>query len=129
MRMLPESYSCASAGGGRINRCEIAGAPDRRGGNDDGSHARNDHCRRERPFISARAKEKAILFIYPGYRFKAVDALVTNFHLPDSTPLFWPMPFILMRRSKRNRRFGLARTPTNKPSRKAIASILTGMRC
>ncbi len=27
------------------------------------------------------------LFIYPGYRFKAVDALITNFHLPDSTPL------------------------------------------
>jgi S-adenosylmethionine:tRNA ribosyltransferase-isomerase len=27
------------------------------------------------------------LFIYPGYRFKAVDALVTNFHLPHSTPL------------------------------------------
>lgn len=25
------------------------------------------------------------LFIYPGYRFKAVDALITNFHLPEST--------------------------------------------
>jgi S-adenosylmethionine:tRNA ribosyltransferase-isomerase len=25
------------------------------------------------------------LFIYPGYRFKAVDAMVTNFHLPKST--------------------------------------------
>jgi S-adenosylmethionine:tRNA ribosyltransferase-isomerase len=25
------------------------------------------------------------LFIYPGYRFKAVDALITNFHLPQST--------------------------------------------
>ena len=27
------------------------------------------------------------LYIYPGYRFKAVDALVTNFHLPRSTLL------------------------------------------
>jgi len=25
------------------------------------------------------------LFIYPGYRFRAVDALITNFHLPQST--------------------------------------------
>ncbi len=25
------------------------------------------------------------IFIYPGYRFKSVDALVTNFHLPQST--------------------------------------------
>jgi S-adenosylmethionine:tRNA ribosyltransferase-isomerase len=27
------------------------------------------------------------LFIYPGYRFKAIDGLVTNFHLPKSTLL------------------------------------------
>jgi S-adenosylmethionine:tRNA ribosyltransferase-isomerase len=27
------------------------------------------------------------LFIYPGYQFKMVDALITNFHLPRSTPL------------------------------------------
>ncbi|MBS3731354.1 MAG: tRNA preQ1(34) S-adenosylmethionine ribosyltransferase-isomerase QueA [Desulfobacterales bacterium] len=27
------------------------------------------------------------LFIYPGYRFKAVDAMITNFHLPKSTLL------------------------------------------
>lgn len=25
------------------------------------------------------------IFIYPGYQFKSVDALVTNFHLPEST--------------------------------------------
>ncbi len=25
------------------------------------------------------------IFIYPGYRFKMVDALITNFHLPQST--------------------------------------------
>ena len=27
------------------------------------------------------------IFIYPGYRFRCVDAMVTNFHLPESTLL------------------------------------------
>lgn len=27
------------------------------------------------------------IFIYPGYRFRCVDALITNFHLPESTLL------------------------------------------
>jgi S-adenosylmethionine:tRNA ribosyltransferase-isomerase len=30
---------------------------------------------------------ETVLFIYPGYRFKVVDAMVTNFHLPESTLL------------------------------------------
>lgn len=25
------------------------------------------------------------IFIYPGYKFKCLDALITNFHLPEST--------------------------------------------
>ena len=25
------------------------------------------------------------IFIYPGYQFKAMDGLITNFHLPEST--------------------------------------------
>ena len=29
----------------------------------------------------------ADIFIYPGYNFKVVDALITNFHLPESTLL------------------------------------------
>jgi S-adenosylmethionine:tRNA ribosyltransferase-isomerase len=33
------------------------------------------------------------LFIYPGYRFKVVDALITNFHLPRSTPLLLACAF------------------------------------
>jgi S-adenosylmethionine:tRNA ribosyltransferase-isomerase len=27
------------------------------------------------------------LFMYPGYRFKIIDGLITNFHLPRSTLL------------------------------------------
>jgi S-adenosylmethionine:tRNA ribosyltransferase-isomerase len=25
------------------------------------------------------------IFIYPGYEFKVIDSLITNFHLPEST--------------------------------------------
>lgn len=28
------------------------------------------------------------IFIYPGYKFKVIDGLITNFHLPRSTPLY-----------------------------------------
>jgi S-adenosylmethionine:tRNA ribosyltransferase-isomerase len=33
------------------------------------------------------------IFIYPGYRFKFVDALITNFHLPNSTLLMLAAAF------------------------------------
>jgi len=36
--------------------------------------------------VSAFAGETSI-FIYPGYRFRVIDAMVTNFHLPGSTLL------------------------------------------
>ena len=32
-------------------------------------------------------EKETSLFIYPGFKFKAVDALITNFHLPKSTLL------------------------------------------
>ena len=36
--------------------------------------------------LKATRKETAI-FIYPGYKFQIVDAMITNFHLPESTLL------------------------------------------
>jgi len=33
------------------------------------------------------------LYVYPGYRFKAIDALITNFHLPRSTLLLLVFAF------------------------------------
>jgi S-adenosylmethionine:tRNA ribosyltransferase-isomerase len=32
-------------------------------------------------------RQRTKLFIYPGYRFRIIDGLVTNFHLPRSTLL------------------------------------------
>ncbi len=40
----------------------------------------------EEGFIKA-SKGYTDIFIYPGYKFKCVDALITNFHLPESTLL------------------------------------------
>lgn len=33
------------------------------------------------------------IFIYPGYHFNAIDVLITNFHLPKSTPLMMATAF------------------------------------
>jgi S-adenosylmethionine:tRNA ribosyltransferase-isomerase len=42
---------------------------------------------------TGRRSGESNLFIYPGYRWKVVDALVTNFHLPRSTLLAMIMSF------------------------------------
>ena len=35
--------------------------------------------------IMHAGSDETAIFIYPGYRFKVMDALITNFHLPEST--------------------------------------------
>lgn len=44
---------------------------------------------------------KTELFIYPGYQFGVVDALITNFHLPRSTPLMLVAAFMGARELKK----------------------------
>jgi S-adenosylmethionine:tRNA ribosyltransferase-isomerase len=36
---------------------------------------------------NGKLRGKTDIFIYPGYSFKVIDSMVTNFHLPRSTPL------------------------------------------
>lgn len=43
-----------------------------------------ESCCDEKGIILPQRKETKI-FIYPSYKFKVVDALITNFHLPEST--------------------------------------------
>lgn len=44
-------------------------------------------------FVRGTSSETRI-FIYPGYRFRVVDAMITNFHLPQSTLLMLVSAFI-----------------------------------
>lgn len=47
----------------------------------------------EQGFVHS-AKGNTKIFIYPGYKFKAVDALITNFHLPESTLIMLVSAFL-----------------------------------
>ncbi len=44
-----------------------------------------EHCARSGTLIAETGSTK--LFCYPGYQWKCIDALITNFHLPKSTLL------------------------------------------
>ena len=56
----------------------------------------------ETAFIDGKAyKGFTNLFIYPGFKFKAVDMLITNFHLPKSSLLILVSAFIGFENTKK----------------------------
>ena len=63
-----------------------AAGGERMGGRDDGRAGPGKRGRRARRVLRPGVSETA-LFVTPGYRFRVVDRLITNFHLPRSTLL------------------------------------------
>jgi S-adenosylmethionine:tRNA ribosyltransferase-isomerase len=52
----------------------------------------NDICNSGANFTACEGDTD--IFIYPGYKFKAVDAMITNFHLPESTLIMLVSAFL-----------------------------------
>ncbi len=82
--MHTEFFSVPAASAAVINECRAAGGRVICVGTT--SCRTLESASDEQGIVHAMEADTGI-FIYPGYRFKAVDALITNFHLPESTLL------------------------------------------
>ena len=52
------------------------------------------------------------IFIYPGYQFKLIDRLITNFHLPESTLVMLVSALIILwQHIKRQGKCGIGSSP------------------
>lgn len=83
-RMHPESFFVSDDAAQIINRTKKEGGR---------IIAVGTTCVRTLEYVSGKNGKispghgRCDLFIYPGYRFRVVDAMITNFHLPESTLL------------------------------------------
>ncbi|MBI4745037.1 MAG: tRNA preQ1(34) S-adenosylmethionine ribosyltransferase-isomerase QueA [Deltaproteobacteria bacterium] len=95
-RMLPERYEIPSASAEKINRAKAEGRRVIAVGSTS-LRTLEATATSLSPLLQGEGKGgvwgvkdgkgKTSIFIYPGYTFKVVDALITNFHLPKSTLL------------------------------------------
>ncbi len=82
-RMLPEYFELSETAADRLNEAKKEGKRLVAVGST--SSRVLEHCASPQGFTAQ--KGWCDLFIYPGYQFKTVDRLLTNFHLPKSTLL------------------------------------------
>jgi S-adenosylmethionine:tRNA ribosyltransferase-isomerase len=82
-RLLPEYFALSAAAAARLNDARAHGKRLVAVGTT--SVRVLEHCASPDGFQAAQGW--CDLFIHPGYRFQAVDRLLTNFHLPKSTLL------------------------------------------
>lgn len=82
--MHSEHYECTQAAADRINRARANGGRIIAVGT---TSCRTLESITDENGIVHPGSGSTDIFITPGYRFKAVDALITNFHLPESTLL------------------------------------------
>ena len=81
-RMHTETFNISKEAADTINRTRAAGGRVIAVGTTTGSTL--ESAAADDGTIPARSGDTDI-FIYPGYKFKAIDCLITNFHLPEST--------------------------------------------
>jgi S-adenosylmethionine:tRNA ribosyltransferase-isomerase len=82
-QMLPEYFELSAAAAARLNEAKARGQRIVAVGTT--SVRVLEHCAAPAGFAAQQGW--CDLYIYPGYQFKAVDRLLTNFHLPKSTLL------------------------------------------
>ena len=82
--MEGERYALGAASAAKIRRTKRAGKTSGRGGLH--QHARvGMDCAAKGEVVADEGIAR--LYLRPGDRFRVLDALITNFHLPGSTPL------------------------------------------
>ena len=82
-QMLPEYFELSEAAAARLNEAKARGRRIVAVGTT--STRVLEHCASPEGFAAQQGW--CGLYLYPGYQFKAVDRLITNFHLPKSTLL------------------------------------------
>ena len=84
-QMHPEAYSIPESTAAAVNRAKSEGRPVLAVGTTVVRALESAALESHVPAIPAGTQTR--LFIYPGWHFRVVDALLTNFHLPRSTLL------------------------------------------